>query len=129
MQMGPKLAPDGVFAPCPIWCADETLWMIDGKERPLSIGTSPASADAKNVEVSLQVDVRGRWEALALLHLLHPFHSFLVQHTNEHWVVHARAPGWQGESVSQALRTIDDWRLRRGIDAAVRIDEPPMDPR
>ena len=95
----------------------------------MSNATSTARAHAKDVEVSVQVDVRGRWDALALLQLLRPFHSFLVQHTREHWVVHAQAPGWQGEPISEALRTIDQWRGRGGVDATVRIDEPPVVPR
>ena len=33
-----------------------------------------------------------RRDALRLMERLIRFHSFLVQHTTEHWVVHARAP-------------------------------------
>jgi hypothetical protein len=59
---------------------------------------------------AIEIEVQGRWDALALSELLIPFHSFLVQHDQERWVVHARAPGCRGESLSEALAAIDDWR-------------------
>jgi hypothetical protein len=50
----------------------------------------------------VEVEVRGRWDALALSEMLIPFHSFLVQQTRERWVVHARAPGWRGEPLTDS---------------------------
>ena len=65
---------------------------------------------AATIEIEIEIEVRGRWDALALSELLIPFHSFLVQHDQERWVVHARAPGCRGEPLSEALAAIDDWR-------------------
>lgn len=59
---------------------------------------------------AIEIEVQGRWNALALSELLIPFHSFLVQHDHERWVVHAQAPGGRGESLSDALAVIEDWR-------------------
>lgn len=66
---------------------------------------------------TIEIDVQGRWDALALSELLIPFHSFLVQHDHERWVIHARAPGHRGESLSDALAAIDDWRRGRHVGA------------
>lgn len=73
-------------------------------------------------DVTVEVEVRGRWDALALSEQLIPFHSFLVQHGPERWVVHARSPGCHGEPVDQALAAIADWRDERVVEAAVRVD-------
>jgi hypothetical protein len=51
-----------------------------------------------------------------------PFHSYLVQHTTDRWVVHARAPGRHGEPLAEALRAIDEWRGERRLDAPAHID-------
>jgi hypothetical protein len=69
----------------------------------------------------IEVDVRGGWEAVALLKLLVPFHSFLVQQTSDRWVVHARAPGCHGESLADALDVIDEWRATKGVTCSVRV--------
>jgi hypothetical protein len=101
------------------WNADDT----NGKERPVAIGTSSATPaeDEASVEAAIEIDVDGRWDALALSELLIPFHSFLVQHTAERWVVHARAPGWHGEPLDAALRAIDEWQGGRRLEASVRV--------
>jgi hypothetical protein len=66
---------------------------------------------------AIEVDVEGRWNALALSEHLIPFHSFLVQYGAQHWVVHARAPGARGEDLTDALRAIDDWVAERGLES------------
>jgi hypothetical protein len=71
--------------------------------------------------VEVEVEVSGRWDALALSELLVPFHSFLVQHGPERWVVHARAPGARGEALEDALTAIEAWRAERALEAAVRV--------
>jgi hypothetical protein len=73
-------------------------------------------------DVTVEVEVHGRWDALALSEELIPFHSFLVQHGPERWVVHARSPGRHGEPVDEALATIAEWRDERVVEAAVRVD-------
>jgi hypothetical protein len=89
----------------------------------MSIGASPAPVLAdNNTEAAVQVDVRNRWDALALSELLVPFHSYLVQRTTDRWVVHARTPGWRGATLSEALRAIEEWSAERGLDAPVRIN-------
>jgi hypothetical protein len=60
-------------------------------------------------ESKLEIDVHGRWDALALSEALIPFHSFLVQLGEQLWVVHARVPGCHGEPLEAALCVIDDW--------------------
>jgi hypothetical protein len=93
----------------------------------VSSGPTPATtvgAEA-SVGVALEIDVDGRWDALALWELLIPFHSFLVQHTAERWVVRARAPGSQGEPLAGALSAIADWHTGRGLDASVRVGSRP----
>jgi hypothetical protein len=62
---------------------------------------------------TIEIEIEGRWDALALSELLIPFHSFLVQHDHERWVVHARAPGCRGESLPDALELIDNWRAEQ----------------
>src|SRR5688500_582387 len=94
------------------------------KERSVSTGASPAPAEAAHRAVAaaaVEVDVRGRWDALALAELLVPFHSFLVQRTTDRWVVHARAPGCHGAPLSDALSAIEEWRAERGLEAPVRV--------
>jgi hypothetical protein len=79
----------------------------------------PHSAQRKRVTtIEIEIEVQGRWDALALSELLIPFHSFLVQHDHEHWVIHARAPGCRGESLSDALASIDDWCSERHLRTA-----------
>lgn len=65
---------------------------------------------------AIEIDLDGRWDALALSEHLVPFHSFLVQHEAQRWVVHARTPGFHGEDVADALRAIDDWVAERGLE-------------
>jgi hypothetical protein len=67
---------------------------------------------------TIEIEVQGRWDALALSELLVPFHSYLVQHDHDRWVIHAQAPGCRGETLSEALAAIDDWRDGRDLQAA-----------
>jgi hypothetical protein len=97
------------------------------KELSVSIKTDPVPpslVDASS-ESAVEIDVDGRWDALALSEALVPFHSFLVQHTSERWVVHARVPGGGGERLADALRTIEEWQADRGLDTPVRIASRP----
>lgn len=89
--------------------------------------TQPLSDDreqATTIEIEIEVD--GRWDALALSELLIPFHSFLVQHDRERWVIHARAPGGRGEPLEDALDAIDDWSAhRQPLAASCRVGGRP----
>jgi hypothetical protein len=77
-------------------------------------------------ETTIEIEVEGRWDALALSKGLIPFHSFLVQLDQEWWVVHARAPGCHGEPLSAALDAIDDSCAERHLRAAsCRVDGRP----
>jgi len=87
----------------------------------------PQPSVADDVVVAIEVDVRGRWEALALFELLHPFHAYLVQHAGDTWVVHASAPGRQGEPLSKALRAVEHWGAERDLDPGVRVDRQQRD--
>jgi hypothetical protein len=87
--------------------------------------TQPSS-DQREQATAVEVEVAGRWDALALSELLIPFHSFLVQHDRERWVVHARTPGSHGESLADVLDAIDDWTAdRHPLAASCRVDGRP----
>jgi hypothetical protein len=75
-------------------------------------------AQKESVKAHVEVEVHGRWNALALSEILASYHSFLVHHERDRWIVHARAPGCHGESLDDALRTIDAWLLARGLDGS-----------
>jgi hypothetical protein len=75
-------------------------------------------ADQRERITTIEVEVDGRWDALALSEALIPFHSFLVQHDQERWVVHARVPGCHGEQLPGALEAIEGWRAEQGDRAA-----------
>ena len=77
-----------------------------------------ATADSETASASIEVEIHGRWDALALSEALVPFHSFLVHHEGQRWIVHARTPGCHDESLEEALRTIEDWRVERGLEGA-----------
>jgi hypothetical protein len=70
-----------------------------------------------NTAAAIEIDVDGRWDALALSEHLISFHSFLVQYEAQRWVVHARTPGCHGEDLADALRAIDDWVAERGLES------------
>jgi hypothetical protein len=90
--------------------------------------TRPGAAERRRQTTTIEIEVVGRWDALALSELLIPFHSFLVQHDHDRWVVHARAPGFRGESLSDALAAINGWRFERHLEAAsCRVGGRPYD--
>jgi hypothetical protein len=75
-------------------------------------------ADQGERMTTIEVEVEGRWDALALSEALIPFHSFLVQHDQERWVIHARVPGCHGEQLPDALEAIEGWQAEQGTRAA-----------
>ena len=79
---------------------------------------------SRTVEIAtLEISIRGRWDALSLSQRLVPYHSFLVQYEPERWVVNAQTPGCHGERLTDALSAIEDWLAERPIeDASVRVD-------
>ena len=79
-----------------------------------SSGVALAESDTA---AAIEIDLDGRWDALALSEHLIPFHSFLVQYEAQRWVVHARTPGCHGEDLADALRAIDDWVAERGLES------------
>ena len=95
----------------------------------MSAGVASARpiVDSNAVAAALEIDVHGRWDALALSESLIPFHSFLVQLGPERWVVHARSPGHRGEPLGDALLAIEEWLADRTIEAAVRVDGRPQE--
>ena len=85
-------------------------------------------SERRRQKTTIEIEVVGRWDALALSELLIPFHSFLVQHDHDRWVVHARAPGFRGQSLSDALAAINGWRFERQLEAAsCRVGGRPYD--
>lgn len=79
-----------------------------------SSGVGLAESDTA---AAIEIELDGRWDALALSEHLIPFHSFLVQYGAQLWVVHARTPGCHGEDLDDALRAIDDWVAERGLES------------
>lgn len=78
---------------------------------------------------TIEIDVHGRWDAVALLQRLNPYHPYLIQFEPERWLVHAEAPGCHGEPLPSALAAIDESLAARHLeDAAVRIDGRPYRP-
>jgi hypothetical protein len=79
------------------------------------------------VEIAtVEIEVSGRWDALALSQRLIPYRSFLVQYEPERWVVHAQAPGFHGEGLESALSTIQELLVERRVEgASVRVDGRP----
>jgi hypothetical protein len=94
----------------------------------VSSGVAPAAPVGAEPTVgsAVEIEVDGRWDALALSERLSAFRSFLVQHTTERWVVHARAPGCHGEPLADALRAIEEWQAERRLDASVRVAGRPV---
>lgn len=85
-------------------------------------------SDPREQMSTIEIEVQGRWDALALSEMLIPFHSFLVQLDSERWVVHARAPGGHGEPLPDALDAIDEWRAEQHPQAAsCRVDGRPYE--
>src|SRR5207248_2440216 len=67
---------------------------------------------------AIEIEVMGRWDALALSERLVPYHSFLVQHERERWVVHARTPGCHGETLADACGRSTTGRPREKSSAS-----------
>lgn len=79
--------------------------------------------------VRIEVRVVGRWNACALQDRLAPYRSFLIQHGAERWVVHAQAPGCDGESLEAAIVAIQTCLDERGVEeTSIRIDGKPYRP-
>jgi hypothetical protein len=94
----------------------------------LQITETQPSSDQREQTTTIEIEVDGRWDALALSELLIPFHSFLVQHDLERWVVHARTPGSHGESLADANEAIDDWSAdRQPLAAPCRVNGRPYE--
>jgi hypothetical protein len=75
---------------------------------------------------TIEIDVKDRWDAIALMRRLDPYHSYLIQRAPERWQVHAEAPGCHGEPLSTALAAIDESLDARHVTgAAVHIDGQP----
>jgi len=78
---------------------------------------------------TIEIDVHGRWDAVALMRRLDPFHSYLVQYTPEQWQVHAECPGCHGERLPSALAAIEQSLAARHVEEArVRVDGRPYLP-
>lgn len=72
---------------------------------------------------TIEIDVQGRWDAVALMRRLDPYHSYLVQFAPERWLVHAECPGFHGERLPSALAAIEEsLAIRRVEGATVRVD-------
>ena len=75
----------------------------------------------------VEVDICGRWDAVALSGCLVAYRSHLVEVTRGTWCVHAETPGYHGEALPDALSAIVNClRARRVEEAVVRIDLRPF---
>ena len=57
---------------------------------------------------TIEIDVEGHWNAVALMRRLDSHHSYLVQFAPEPRLVHAQCPGCRGERLDSAPAAIDD---------------------
>lgn len=89
----------------------------------MSIAGSPVMHQVADdrAETEFEIDVKSRWDALALWELLIRFDPSLVHQTHERWIVQARVPGRDGEALAAAMRAIEEWQAERNIDASLRI--------
>lgn len=93
-----------------------------------NLDTKAGVAERESLVTSLEIEVLGRWDALALSETLVPYHSFLVQFDRQRWVVHARVPGCHGESLDGALAKIEEWLADRSlVEVSCRIDGQPYE--
>ena len=80
-------------------------------------------------EATVEIDLQGRWDALALSRRLSPYHSFLVQYNAARWVVRAQASGCHGEQLDRALSMIQELVDERRIeDISMRVNGRPYCP-
>ena len=84
---------------------------------PTMSRATEAQPDQREGATRIEIEVQTRWDALALLDLLNPYHSFLIQHDHDRWVVHARAPGYHRRPLSDGLEAIHEWRNNHGLRA------------
>jgi hypothetical protein len=87
-------------------------WSRRNKEAEMTHTTlmqTPVAASDRDETATIEVGLESRRDALSLMDALSPFHSFMVQHTRERWVVHAHAPGCHGEPLEDLVATIDHW--------------------
>jgi hypothetical protein len=85
-------------------------------------------AERESRVTSIEIEVQGRWDALALSEALISYHSFLVQFDRQRWVVHARVPGCHGQPLDGALASIEEWLAGRSLEeVSCRIDGQPYE--
>lgn len=86
------------------------------------------AADRESLATSVEIEVRSRWDALALSESLIPYHSFLVQFERQRWVVHVCVPGRRDEPFDEVLGKIKEWLVDRQLeDVSCRIDGQPFE--
>lgn len=100
----------------------EGSWMSENLDAKVGV------AERESRETSLEIEVQGRWDALALSETLIPYHSFLVQFDHQRWVVHARVPACHGGPLDDAVAKIKEWLAGRSIETATcRIGGEPYE--
>lgn len=78
------------------------------------------------MSATIEIDLEGRWDAVALMQRLDPYHPYLVQRAAERWLVHAECPGCHGERLPSAIATIEESLAARHVEHAdVRVDGRP----
>lgn len=93
-------------------------------------GTPTDASPGENViTTAVEIGVQERRKALRLMDVLIPFHTFLVQHERDRWVVHARVPGYHGESLDDLLLAIEDWGAGGGVTEFTCFLDDQSDPR
>ena len=79
--------------------------------------------EGRSMPARIEIEVESRWDAVALMRRLDPYHSYLIQLGLTHWLVHAGCPGCHGEPLPSALEAIDQSLAARHVEGAeVRID-------
>jgi len=78
------------------------------------------------MRATIEIDVEGRWDAVALMERLDSYHPYLIQFAPQRWLVHAQCPGCHNEQLPSALAAIEESLAARHVDRAeVRVDGRP----
>ena len=93
----------------------------------MSSGVAPATTVGAEASVgsAVEIDVDGRWDALALSEL----HPLPLVPRSAHGPALGRArpsSGSHGEPLADALRAIEEWQAERRLDGSVRVAGRPV---
>lgn len=90
---------------------------------------APRLDGTANGPATIEIDIESRWDAVALMKRLGPYHPYLIQLAPQRWLVHAKCPGCHDEPLPRALAAIQESLTARHVERAeVRVDGRPCRP-